>query len=278
MGSDGRWREEVVMRLARVIVSVALLLGAGVVASPSAAHASRLSAADLAADCNDDGLVTITTDTTYTGGSAELVGVPMFGNNGCRIDLTVRGVALRLVNVRLHSAAGGAFLNIGQSSVGETSITIQSSQLDMDAPSPAGGYLSIKTGCCGGLPTENDTSVVIRNSDLHGTGIELGASLAGPRGAFSISNSTVVATGDPYLSVPDIMIRVSEGGAGADGNLEASRSTFRAPGGFEAVTGATGRTSLIRNDLTGVTGGITITTGAGGTCESVANTPAVACT
>jgi hypothetical protein len=257
-------------------LAVAAVLGlAGIGAFASHAGASVLSAADLAADCNDDGIVHLVEDTKYMGGSADIIGVDFFGDPGCLVDID-RGVDLVVLNVNLR-AKGGAFLNIGQSASGESSITIKSSTIDMHPDLEPGGYLSIKTGCCGGLPGEADTDVTISNSNLRGTGIELGASLAARRGNLQLTGTRVEATGDAFASVPDIVIRVSVGMfEGFDGVLSAQRNTFKAPGGFEASTGTNGSTSIVRNVFT-VAGGIAFETGTGGTCESVRNVPDVAC-
>jgi hypothetical protein len=268
------------VRRTLLVLVVATLCGlSGIVALPSSAGAGVLTADDFAADCNDDGIISLTEDTKYVGGSADIIGVELFpGLHGCMVDLDERGVDLVLVRVRLRGK-GGAFLNIGQASTGRTSIRIRDSRINMHPESEPGGFLSIKSGCCGGFASERNTDVNIDDSTLRATAAELGASIAAPRGDFALRDSLVKATGDDLPGAPDIHLRVSEGGAIAvDGRLSARRNVFSAPGGFEAATGISGDTSVLNNDFTSVGGGITVTTGAGGTCESLRNTPAVPCT
>lgn len=266
------------MKTLRVALVAAALGLAGITAPAPGAGATTLAAADFAADCNDDGFVTITEDTKYVGGSADIIGADFFGDPGCRVDLDSAGVDVAFVNVHLR-AKGGAFLNIGQASTGQTSIKVQHSTIDMHPALEPGGYLSIKTGCCGGLPGEADTVVVIRNSELRGTWVELGASLAARRGRFELTTSRVEATGDALATVPDIVMRVSVGMfEGFDGQLFADRNVFKAPGGLEAATGTSGVTVMSRNDLGAVGGPIVFTTGVDGRCESFGNAPAVPCT
>src|SRR5215471_10083760 len=95
-----------------------IVLGLGAVSvfvAPVAGAVVR-SASDLAADCNDDGVVTISENTQYIGGSADIWGheISPGGPSMCRVDIAKDGVSLALVNVSLR-AKGNVSFNVGQS-------------------------------------------------------------------------------------------------------------------------------------------------------------------
>jgi len=266
------------MLLVTTIVAMATMGWAALAAVPAGAVVR--SAADLAADCNDDGLVTITENTQYIGGSADIWGHELFpGVNMCRVDIAKDGLSLALINVNLR-AKGNVSFNIGQSSSrANTSVTVAYSTIDMHPPEYDGGFVSIKSGCCGGFPGEHDTTVVVVGNTLRGTSIELGASLAAPNGRLTLTGNSVTATGDTLAGAPDIEIRTSVGafGPGVNGRINALLNRFSAPGGLEAVSGVSGNTWFVANNFSGVSGGVTLTTGAGGSCTSFLNGPGIVC-
>jgi hypothetical protein len=261
------------------MTAATILAVAGVLAiSTAPAVAVVRSAADLAADCNDDGHVLITANTQYVGGSADISGATIVpGVVSCLVDFGSDGLSVSFVNVNLR-AKGNVNFNVGQSSVrADTSVVVWNSTIDMHPPEYAGGAVSIKTGCCAGSPAEANPKVTIVGSTLRGTGVELGASpSSAPNGQFAVIGSTVTATGDPFASVADITI-VSNG---SGGSVTGIANTFTAADGLRAATGAGGHTLMAGNRFGGVGGplGTVLTTGSGGSCTSFLNGPAVPCT
>jgi len=263
-----------ILGLMSVVVLVAGLLA---VAAPPAG-AVVLSASDLAADCNDDGLVNITVNTQYVGGSADIWGAELSpGRHFCLVDLRADNLSVAFVNVNLR-AKGDVSFNVGQrSSFANTGVLVLNSTIDMHPPEYDGGFVSIKTGCCASEPFEHDGKVGIVNSHLRGTSVELGASpgIGSRNGQFVMVGTRVEATGDEYASVPDVTID----SRGTQGSVRGLWNTFIAANGLRARSGAGGLTAMAGNDFTGVGGPLgTVLTSAGGTCRSLANTPAVPCT
>jgi hypothetical protein len=257
-------------------LAIASMVTASLIVFASAAGAIVLTAADLAADCNDDGSVVITVDTQVIGGSADITGADIIpGVPACLIDVQTSGVSLLVAGVNLRSK-GGAGINFGQRSTGKTTITVWNSTIDAAPPGEPPGIVSIKSGCCGGFPSEGGAVVNIVGSTLRGRWVELGASLAAPGGRLNLATTSVTSIGDEFPAVPDIVVRVSNPGAG--GRAAALLNTFSAPGGFEARTGTTGNTWFVGNNFAGVTGGVTLTTGPGGSCTSFLNGPGIVCT
>jgi len=263
-----------ILGLMSVVVLVAGLLA---VAAPPAG-AVVLSASDLAADCNDDGLVNITVNTQYVGGSADIWGAELSpGRHFCLVDLRADNLSVAFVNVNLR-AKGDVSFNVGQrSSFANTGVLVLNSTIDMHPPEYDGGFVSIKTGCCAGEPFEHDAKVGIVNSRIRGTSVELGASPSGSKnGQFVMTGTTVEATGDEYATVPDVVIRSN----GTNGRIRGLLNTFVAANGLRAETGPGGQIWMVGNRFTGVGGplGVVLTNAPGGSCLSVLNTPAVACT
>jgi hypothetical protein len=267
------------MLLVTMVAALASLGWATLAAVPAGAVVR--SAADLAADCNDDGLVSIAENTQFVGGSADIWGHELApGVVMCRVDIVNDGVSLAFINVNLR-AKGNVSFNVGQSSSrANTSVTVAYSTIDMHPPEYAGGFVSIKSGCCGGFPGEHDTRVTVLGSTLRGTSIELGASLAAPNGTLTLTGNTITATGDTLAGAPDIEIRTSVGafGPGVNGRINALLNRFSAPGGLRAQSGDAGNTWIVANNFTGVSGGVTLTTGPGGSCTSFLNGPGIVCT
>jgi len=258
--------------------AVSALVAGWLVALAPAAGAAVLSASDLAADCNDDGLVQLTADTMYVGGSGTVTGVVMFPGRPpiCLIDVKVPGITLKMKNVTLHGV-GGATINIGQSSARGTTISIGNSVIETAGLAGLGGAVSIKSDCCGGISGGPGATVSIANSSLRGAGVELGASLGNAdNGRFTMKGTDVVADGDEFATVADIVVRVSDVGHGGDASLQ--DNTFTSANGFSARVGPDGSLSVTHNDFTGVTGTIEVHAGAGSTCSASGNTPAVVCT
>ena len=258
-----------------VVVSVA---AAFLLATAGSAGAVARSAADLAADCNDDGVVSITTDTTFVGGTGEITGIVMPPGTAapiCLIDVAEPTVTLKMKNVTLHGV-DGARINIGQRSAANTTITITNSVIETTGTGPLAGALSIKSDCCSGTSGGLGATVTITNSSLHGSSVELGASLGNAdNGRFTMRGTDVVADGDEFASVADIVVLVSDDGVGGDATLQ--RNTFTAADGFLAQVGDHGHLSVTNNDFTRVGGSKVVDAGTGTTCTASGNTPAVVC-
>jgi len=262
-------------RMLLVTTIVAFVAAGWAVAVP--AGAAVRSAADLAADCNDDGLVQLTTDTTYIGGTGEIAGVVLFPGSApvCLIDVKVSGIALKMKNVTLLGV-GGARINIGQSSAPDTTISIGNSDIETTGFGHAAGELSIKSDCCGGISGGPGATVSITNSTLRGSSVELGVSLGNAdNGRFTLKGTQVTADGDEFTTLEDIFVRVSDVGHRGDATLRGN--TFTAADGFSVRVGPDGSLSVTGNDFTGVGGTIEVHAGAGSSCTASGNTPAVVC-
>jgi hypothetical protein len=263
-------------RLLALVAVASVAAGCLLLVAPPAGAAVR-SAADLAADCNDDGIVSLTSDTTYVGGVGEITGRVFFPGTAavCLIDVDVPGITLKMKNVTLHGV-GGTRINIGQSSAADTTISIANSDIETTGFGALAGELSIKSDCCGGISGGSGATVTITNSTLRGSSVELGASLGNAdHGRFTLKGSTVIADGDEFTSLEDIFVRVSDVGEGADATLQ--HNTFTAANGFSVKVGTDGSLSVTNNDFTGVGGTTVVHAGAGSSCAASGNTPAVVC-
>jgi hypothetical protein len=259
-------------------VAVVSLAATLLVVTAAGAGAAVRTAADLAADCNDDGVVSITSDTTYVGGTGEITGASLVPGSApiCMIDVDAPTVTLKMKNVTLHGV-DGARINIGQSSAADTTISIGNSVIETTGVGALAGSLSIKSDCCGGISGGLGATVNITSSSLRGSSVELGASLgAAANGRFTLKGTNIVADGDEFTSLADIVVVASDAGHGGDVTLQ--RNTFTAENGFSVEVGSDGRLSVTNNDFTGVGGTTVVHAGSASTCTTTGNTPAVVCT
>lgn len=264
------------MRRILTVWTAVMMALAGSAIGAEGAGARTLGAADLAADCNDDGRVLVGEDTRYVGGRGEISGAELVpGEHLCLVDVTGDGIDLAFIGVTLV-AKGNVGFNVGQDShYAKTSVLVFGSEIDMHPAPYDGGPVSIKTGCCGGEAGEQEPRVLVVDSRLRGTGVELGASPSpAPNGRFAIVGSTVEATGDPYASVPDIVME----SLGPGGEVRALRTTFVAADGLAARSGPGGLTWMVGNRF--LVGGSlgTVLSSSGGRCVSFVNSPPVPCT
>lgn len=237
----------------RVGLLVALTLLLGLVAAP--AQAAPLDAADFAAQCNSTGLITVTGTQIYRGGSGTITG-------DCAIALAP-GATLVLRNVDLTSAGNLAAVSSREG----TTIRVANSSI------VAAGALELTAGCCAGDATvpERDGTVVVRRSTLVAESLQLVASFDYPNGRVVVRSSSLTATG-----TAGIQIRASDLG-GSDGIIRLVGSALASAGDVLVRTGSGGRTVVRRNTFS-VSGAITVSAGAAGSCVTAANTPPVACT
>ncbi len=233
-----------VRAVAAALVAVATL-GVG----PSAAAAPP-DAVDLAADCNADGRLDIDGTARYVGGVGVLT-------TDCVVTMTA-GSRLILRGIDLSSAA--EFFVIGNAA-NDTTVRVVGSTIDL------GGFLQLAPGCCSGDPAfpEQDATIVVRDSFLRGTSVEVSASTASTGGRVRVRRSTLDAT------ATSTVVRASESSdvVVTDSNLAATTDLV-----IESTIG--GRTRVARSSLAGAS--ITISAGPGGTCTSTGNTPPVPCT
>jgi len=220
------------------------------------ASAAPDSAADFAADCNADGIVSVVGAKRYVGGTGALT-------RHCVVGLSL-GAKLVFRGVTLTGTGGLAAI----SSPAETTIKVIDSTIDMAGP------LELTAGCCAGdsLVPEQDGTVIVRRSFLRGSSIQLLASFDWPNGVVVVAGSSLEATG-PL----GIQVRASDL-SGNNGRVKVVDSSLTsAAGDLEIKTGVNGETRVRRNSAS-IAGVATVTAGAGGTCRSTGNTPALPCT
>ena len=220
-------------------VMVATLLQA------TAVSAAPGSAGDIAADCNDDGVVTVYGTERYIGGVGTIT-------RDCNVNLTA-GAKLVLRNVTLTSTGSLAAI----SSPPGTTIKV------LDSTITAAGSLELTAGCCAGEPFEVDGTVIVRRSDLSGSSLQILASFGATNGRAVVAESTLTASGAFGVQVrtgPDGLTRV--------------RDSVISSGGDVWLASA-GDTRARRNTLSAAG---TVTIEGGVSCASIANTPAVPCT
>lgn len=236
----------------RFAILIALLVASIVPAAPAAAALGT--AADFAADCNDDGFVRIARAQRYIGGSGEV-------ERDCIIVLQPGG---RLVFREVKISGTGNIVAI--SSPDRTTIKV------VDSTIKVAGALELTAGCCAGdqLVPENDGTVIVRNSTLAGESLQLIASFDWPNGRVVVRNSILEGSG-PF----GVQIRASDA-VGTNGEVRVADSSIMAGGDLWIRTGTDGLTIARRNTLR-VAGTTVITTGPGGTCRSSANAPPNPC-
>jgi hypothetical protein len=237
----------------RVAVLIAVVVASLIPAAPAAA--ARGVAGDFAADCNDDGIVTVSGVQKYVGGSGTIVG-------DCIVGLDT-GATLVFRDVEL-SGTGNL---VAISSPDHTTLKVIGSVIKV------AGALELTAGCCAGdqLVPENDGTVIVKNSTLAGDSLQLIASFDWPSGKVVVRNSTLEGSG--RLGV---QVRASNL-AGSDGVVRVLDSSITSGGDVWIATGTDGLT-VARRDTFSAAGAVTISTGTGGSCRSSGHTPPTACT
>ncbi len=286
---------ETITRLTRFlrwgVLAAALLAVAGVVPAMSAS-AAQPDAADFAADCNDDGVVSVSGTQRYVGGVGTISAY-------CRVDLTT-DASLVLRNVELT----GTSLVSGLNTVENATITVIDSVITMFDPGPSsfGGVLELSTGGEADEPGANGR-IVIRGSTITAGAILIATSFDWPDGSVTIKDSTLATTfGDltvraSFLNGSNGTVKIVGADLSSAANIEVSTglADFVGPGGglngltkvtssslvassgrIDISSGQGGQTKVRKTTLTA--SAVTVATGAGGTCQSSGNTPVTVCT
>ncbi len=271
-------------RLTALIGSLAC--ASALLVTANTATAAPPTASDLVADCNEEspvGRVDVTGRTVFRTGSAVL-------NQPC-VLVTESNATLVLRDLTL-TGSGALVVSTGTASANVTVKVV-------DSTITLGGDVQLSAGDVAGdalVPEENGT-VVVRDSTVSGSTVDLGASLDWPNGRVVVRNSLIEATagdivvGASELGGTDGVIRVRDATlratgdislrtgtdfpSGDRGRLRVVDSTLDAGGSLLVDSGPNGRTVVKRTAVTGSP--LTITTGAGGTCRTVALTPATSC-
>ena len=235
------------MRRFGTVLAMTLLAGVTFLASPAAA--APRDAADLADDCNADGRLDISGTMRFRRGAGTLT-------TDCVVTMAAGS---RLVLKDLTLTSTDSFFVIGQAA-NDTEVRVIRSTIDL------GDALQLAPGCCSGEETipEDNADIVVRDSFLRATSVEVSASTASFDGRVRVRRSTLIAT------VTSTAVRGSETAdvVVSDTDLSAVTSLF-------IQSGIDGRTRVVRSTLAG--GEIDISTGPGGTCRSARNTPNVPC-
>ncbi|MEM7287731.1 MAG: hypothetical protein AAF480_15370 [Actinomycetota bacterium] len=217
------------------------------------ASAARLSAADFAADCNDDGVVSVSAKQRYVGGTGDLT----------RDCIVTMEPGSKLVFRDATITGTGSLVAI--SSPADTTIRVVRSSIAV------AGQLEMTAGCCSGEGdgSEAGGKVAVRDSRLSASSVQLVASFDDAGGKVSVRRSSVTATDG------DIQIRASDLG-GTDGRVRVKRSRLNAADDLRISTGTAGKTRVVWNDAA-IGGSVEVLTGVDGTCRSRANTPELPC-
>ncbi len=241
----------------RITLGMAVVGLLGLVVSAGGVTAAPPDAADLAADCNDDGVVTPTGDARYVGGTGELVG-------NCAIVVPA-GSRLVLRGVELSGA--DAFV-VRTESTGGAGATVRVVNSTFDF----GSFVEFTPGANAGDPgvPDGDITLSLRRTKIRAAGIILATSLDWPSGRTIVGSSDLTATSG------GISIESSELG-GVDGTTRVVRSTLTAATDIGVSAGPDGRT-VVRNNTVSAGGSTIVTVGAGGRCATSGNTPPLVCT
>lgn len=264
----------------------AMACAAVLLVTTNTAEAAPPTATDLVADCNEEspGRVDVTGRTVFRTGSAVL-------NQPC-VLVTESNSTLVLRDITL-TGSGSLIITTGTASA-NVKVKVIDSNITL------GGDVQLSAGDVAGdalVPEENGT-VVVRNSTVIGSTVDIGASFDWPGGRVVLRNSLVEATageivvGASELGGTDGVIRVRDTTLRATGNIRLQTgtdfpsgdrgrvrvvdSTLDAGGSLRVDSGPNGRTVVRRTAVSGSP--LDITTGAGGTCRAVGLTPATACT
>jgi hypothetical protein len=229
-------------------------------AATALADGPPVSAAAFAADCNDDGLVTITHQLRVHGGSGVLI-------EDCVVVMAPRA-RLVMRDATLTSASSG--LVVGDAQI-RSNIQLLRTSIEL------GGFVQLSPGCCAGDPepgrSERDATVVVTDSTVRGTTVEVSGSIAADGGTAVVRGSTLEATDGTFDSPLTVLASLT----GSGGTATVTDSTLVSANGIRIATGDAGTTTAVGNTFVAA-GAVTITTGAGGTCTSSGSTPDVPCT
>ena len=124
-----------------------------------------------------------------------------------------------------------------------------------------------------GEENEPNGSIRVLDSTVRGSDVYIGASIADVGGRVKVRRSLIESTGGTLVS--DVFI-----GTGTDGTTVVTDNTIDSAADIVVTSGfapGSAVTKAKRNDFTAA-GGVTITSSAGGSCTSTANTPATPCT
>ncbi len=234
-----------------LLVAVAVL--ATLLSNQVASAAPLISTAEVfAADCNDDGVVSIIADTSYVGGVGLI-------KRQCSIQREAN-TTVEFNDVRLK---GKGIVAIN--SAGSAAIRIIDSELQIQ------GVVELTSGCCSGAWTgvdERGGRILIRNSEITATHIALSASTSDSGGYIWIRDSVITSTENRGIGNG---ISMSVGDRGAV-DVNGSKFTSLRPARFTSEKGAKTYVYYSWFNRTPFA-----STGPGGACRAVGNTPSFSC-
>ena len=241
--------------------SLLVTLFAGVALAAPAASAAATDAAGLADDCNKDGSVEIAGRMTVEGGAGVL-------NRDCFVTMSAKAT-LVMRNVTLTGS--DVVFSIGDA-LASTTVVVDDTSISLGD----GGAIQLSPGCCGGEEppdrSERYAKITVTDSFLRAGTVELSASTAAPDGTVVIKRS--VLKGVATWSENPVVVNASF--SDARGKVSVSDSELISATGILIATGTDGTTRASRNTFAFETA-VTLTTGAGGSCTSTANSPPTVC-
>jgi hypothetical protein len=244
------------MRRIPLLLVAALVLGLGL-AQPATADPPP-DAADLAGDCNADGLLAVVGNVRYQGGSGTLTA-------DCVVTMAPRA-SLTLRDLDLDS--GCCFFIIGDAQE-STNVDVTGSTIDLAGP------VQLSPGCCAGSGEPGRSEVggtaTVTDSTIRGSTVEVSGSIADDDGRVTVRDSTLEAT-DPTFGSVAVLASV----AGSGGRAEVRGGVFIATSETRIASGDAGRTR-VQGTTFGGPATVVITTGPGGTCSSTGTTPPTPC-
>ncbi len=232
------------------VIAVLAVLVAVLPAAAAGAH-PPIDAADLAADCNDDGILDVGDDLRVRGGAGTITEL-------CLVRIAA-GTSLTLHGVVLEGPGGFVVVD----SLTGSRIRVARSTIDLAS------FVQLSAGCCSGDPSRDESGgrAVVVDSFVRGQTVEVSGSVADASGRATVRRSTLEAVGPTISSVA---VHVS-----LDGRVTVTDSVLIAPGQVSIDSGPDGTTVARRNVFDSPT--VIITTGEGGSCRSRGNTPSVPC-
>lgn len=247
-----------------LVVSLAAGLFAGVPLTGASAG-PPVSAGDFAADCNDAGLVNVERDLRVHGGAGTLT-------RSCVVVLA-EGATLTLLDATLIQDPADATdccgLVVGDAQR-RSRVRVVRSTILLES------FVQLSPGCCAGFEpdrSEAEAEVVVLDSLITGTSVEVSASIAHDGGRAVVRRSVLEATDDRFGFPLTVLASLT----GTGGQVTVADSVLVSGAGIRLETGNEGRTTALRNTFD-AGNGILITTGTAGVCTSSANTPDVPCT
>jgi hypothetical protein len=247
--------KRLVSALVLVVGSLALPL---LVAAP--AGAATRTGADFAADCNDDGLVTLSGGTQIvTGGTANLTRL-------CYVTSTAP------VLLWFHDVTVSGDSTLVMSPIGNSVIAVTNATFDIGK-----GDLQFTPGGTRGDPgVGNDDAVsYITGSTLRGASVEVGASVGGALGTVYLVNNTVEST----VPMPAFPLRFGvHVDTGVSSRIVVGLDHLRSAQGIKIDTFGVGSALVLYNTFDPGIGTSVVHVPAGGSCVSAVNTPGVPCT